>query len=475
MARVEAKRTGAQAPVRFLSLDEWSNALTGLGQMLRDKKTAAKAVYRGLLTQGECEEIYAVDKLHRRINDKLPDDATRRWIELEIPGAKPKDIKNINDEQDRLQIRQNVRKAWCWARRDGGSVIFINTGESEDALSKPLDVNRIQKLVNLLVISRWELFCSSTGVCKDISSPNFGNPDIYELRTTRQTKPGIKIHYTRLIRFDGEELPENLRRMNNYWHDSIFTGAYTALRNYGMSVSAAATLLSEFRQLYYYVKNLATNLGAGRKDNIRKRIEAQEMARSVLGSFLLDLDEEKIEANTITLAGFAETMNIVKESLMASSDMPHTILFNESPSGLGATGRSEQDAWYDHVHSQQEMYLPEKVDRIFEVMFSAKSGPTKGKVPEGWTYDFCPLSEPSGKEEAETEKLEAETAQIWIDNGILDSSEVRKKHFPDLKQLPEPERKEPEPNEPEEKQTGSNIQPKDTPPPAPGTGAPESS
>lgn len=432
---VKANRTGVQAPVRFTSLDEWQNAMTGLGQMLRDKKTSAKAVYRGLLTQSECEQIYAVDKLHRKIADKLPEDATRRWLELDIPDADDALKKNIQDEHDRLQIRQRVFEAWSAARINGGAALFINTGEKDEQLKEPLNPDKINSIINLVVLTRWELWCSSSDIETDIAEPNYGYPTTYELRPQGISKSGLKIHHTRLIRFDGEKLPEQLRRMNQYWHDSVFTGTYTALRNYGMSVSAAASLLAEFRQLYYYVKNLAASLGAGKKDVLRKRIEAQELARSVLGTFLLDLEEEKMESTSITLAGFADTLEIIKLALQANTEMPHTVLFNESPSGLGATGRSEQEQWYDSVSSQQEIYLSPKLDLLYDLIFRAKRGPTKGKVPEDWTYEYNPLWAPTDKEKAETEKLEAETAEIWIGNQVLESSEVREDYFPEKKQL----------------------------------------
>lgn len=439
MAGVQKTRAGAQAPVRFTTLDEWTNALTGLGQLLRDKKTASTSVYRGLLTQQNCEEIYASDSLHRKIAEKLPKDATRRWLELELPKTDDALEKRVQDEQDRLQIRQLVRKAWTWARVYGGACIFINTGEKDEALAEPLELKRIPEIKSLVVLHRWELWCGSTNIEQDISEPVYGYPRVYELRPQIGNKNGIKIHHSRLIRFDGEELPELLRRQNNYWHDSVFTGTYTALRNYGMSISAAASLLSEFRQLYYSVRNLATTLGAGKKDLLRTRLEAQNLARSLLGTFLLDLDEEKMESASVSLSGFAETMELIKLALQASTDMPHTILFNESPSGLGATGRSEQEVWYDYVHGEQENYLALRLDPLFEAMFAAKNGPTKGTVPDGWTYEFKPLWEPSEKERAETKKTEAETDQIYVDMSAKDPSEVREDRFPELGQMPEPD------------------------------------
>jgi hypothetical protein len=67
--------------------------------------------------------------------------------------------------------------------------------------------------------------------------------------------------------------------------------------------------------------------------------------------------------------------------------------------------------------------------RIIGLIFAASDGPTKGIVPKNFTVEFNSLYQEAPKEIAETRKIQAETDQINITNGVLLPSEVRASRF----------------------------------------------
>ena len=131
----------------------------------------------------------------------------------------------------------------------------------------------------------------------------------------------------------------------------------------------------------------------------------------------------------------------VQMRLVAASDMPHTLVLGDSPSGLGATGESEQDTWYDHVRNKQESELRPLIRRVMDCILADLNG---GKVPR-YTIDFNPLWQMNDKDKAEVRLKTAQADQIWYDVGAVGSKEIREGHFagtsfsPEIVLLEEPD------------------------------------
>lgn len=425
------QRTRMDARAHFMkelqNLDGWQNALTGMGIEGRDKRTATHASFSGPLNEQAVEQIYASGKLSRRIIDLLPRDATREFIRFKKEDQKTK------DEIDRIKVRSKVAEAWSKARIYGGSGILINTGDQVEQWKEPLDFKKVQKIFSLIVFNRHELQATTQDLEVNPNDENFGMPKqyTYQPRVTNSALNNVVIHHSRIVRFDGEPLPDIMQANNEYWGDSVFSSVLEELTDYNASYAGVATLVQDFRLLLYTIEGLSKDFAAGQESKIRKRVITMNLVRSILGTYVLDNDE-KLESLSPNVANLDKLLQEMKLRLQAATDIPHTILFNESPSGMSATGKSEERIWYDYVASNQEVYLQPKLDQIFKVMFLAKQGPTGGKEPKDWTYEFVPLWQLTEKEQAEVGKLNMETDKGYVEMGVLDSTQVRENRFPDI-------------------------------------------
>lgn len=430
-------------------IDGWSNVFTGLGERFKDKRLGAKiqAILSGEI---EVEQLYTADGLARKIIERLPLDGTREWINIEKAGT-PETIKKINDDMDRLQVQSKFTEAWTWGRLYGGAFIFPQVDDGLPAsqnmlnLEEPLDLNRIREVKNLIIFNRYELTVAGTDITSDLDDTNFGLPTFYRLATSHGSKQTVgKIHHSRLIRFDGKRLPRRLFINNQYYHDSAFTGIREVLADYSLGHGSIATVLQEFRVVVYKVKDLAEAFAAtaggdpdaDAEEAIKKRLAALNMSKSVIGAYVMD-QEEDIEVKSMTVQGVANLLKAIKERFQSVLDMPHTIIFGDSPSGLGATGRSEERVWFDQVKSTQTTFLSPRVDRMLEIMLAARKGPTGGKMPADFDWKFKALFQLTEMEEADLEKTQAESDQIRIDTGVLVEEEVRDRRFPDAGAKPE--------------------------------------
>jgi hypothetical protein len=105
------------------------------------------------------------------------------------------------------------------------------------------------------------------------------------------------------------------------------------------------------------------------------------------------------------------------------SGIPLVKLLGVTPSGLNASSDGEIRVFYDSIVASQARIGTPGVRRIGDVMQTHLFG----EVDPDITWQWNPLWEMSEKEAAEVRKINAETAQIEIDSGVLDPHEERQR------------------------------------------------
>jgi phage-related protein (TIGR01555 family) len=427
MAEANTARQSWLGASKRTVMDGWFNVITGLGTLQKDKRLGAEVEYSGL-KEKEVEQLYAADDVAASLVDILPEDAVREWIKFEFDTELGKAIEDYLDD---LKLSENLEVGWKWGRLYGGSAILINIDDSQD-LSLPLDLNRIRQIFSFVPLTRYEL--KPVKIEDDLTSHNFGKPILYEFNSRRNVISGKGsknrlIHHTRLIRFDGVQLPLGLHIANQHWGDSVLTRTYNAIRNYNTSNDAVATVLQEFNTGVLKIKNLAEMLAQGENASVQQRFEIISLAKSVCRAIVIDGESESYDNISASVSGIPDMLRTISQRLVVASRMPHTKILGESPSGLGATGESEIREWYDFVSRQQELILRPKIHKVLQIVFAARQGPSSGKEPETWSFEFSPLWQKSDKELAEIRKMQAETDEIYIRSQVVDPDEVAISRF----------------------------------------------
>ena len=125
--------------------------------------------------------------------------------------------------------------------------------------------------------------------------------------------------------------------------------------------------------------------------------------------------------------GFAQVPQLMAEQKLTTAQawgVPMTVFFGESPSGL-RSGDSDLDHWYDKLEDYREReYLP-SLEILLSAIFNAANGPTQGVEPEGWEIDPKAFGHLDQKEEAETDKVRAETLETLVNTGVVTAEEAR--------------------------------------------------
>ena len=408
-------------------MDGWKNILTGLGMKNRDKKVSSTLEWSGT-GQNDVESHYAMSDIAEKIVDYVVEEAFKKEVRFLSKDDNDEFNEEIHEYLKTFSFFPNYVQAAKYGRLYGAGFLVFGAQDSKmpnDELNK----EGIRSIDYLTTLHRYDLH--PTGVETDLSSKFFRTPKGYSLQgvSVDGGRHGGEVHPSRMIRFDGAFLPDLLYRSNNYYHDSVLTKVMDKIRDYDASFESVATLLQDFSQAKFKMKNLSNLLASGKEDLVMKRLELIDMKRSLVRAVVLDEGEE-FSRDTVNFTGVSDILGKFGEKLTAASNMPHTILLGEGSSGsLSGEGNSEMKNWYDFVKKKQmNEYKPTLVEAV-KIMLLAKDSPTKGKISEGFDLEFPPLEELSEKENAEVYKITAEGDEKYIVNQVLDPDEVAINRF----------------------------------------------
>jgi len=386
-------------------------AQLGTGQ---DKRASSKFVNNKRLSQDGNEEelnaMYRTDWLCGKVVDIVPDDMTREWRKFS-GEIEPDIIKDIMDEEDRLQLSFNFNLAHKWARLYGTAfiVMSIDDGQTPD---RPLDINNIKEgsLRHIKAIDRHRISNAEVIPVADPMNINFGMPEFYRFNET-----SIKIHHTRVLRFDGVRLPFDEFRKNNYYSDSVLDRLYEAITNFNTTADGSASMVYETNVDIMKVKGLMNYMQtADGEALLRKRFTLAGAMKSFNNMMLLDNDEDYQSKNN-TFAGLPDLLDRFALFLSAASDIPATRLLGSSASGLNATGEGDLKNYYDSIRSKQKQEYKPLLDHFDKIMAKNLGLPDDADLD----YEFNSLFQMTPKETADLQLVNAQRDQIYLDRSVI--------------------------------------------------------
>jgi len=404
--------------------DGWENVFTGLGISGRDKRTGASANYVRI-SEKNLENIYDSDDVGAKVVNMIPEEGTREWVTIKIPDNE-KIEKAMVDDQKRLQVKNKIAKAWKWKRLYGGAGVYLSVDDGLEP-HEPLNIHRLVKIKSLTVLHKFEL--QAQDINRDINDPNFGLPEHYHV-SPRAGESVAMVHHSRIIRLDGADISESSFITNGYWGDSVLARMYNVLRNFNLVHDSSASVIQDFNIGILKLKNLAELIGSDHDDAVKERLRLMNLSKSILGTVLLDADEESFENRSVPLANLDKVIDKVNERLVAATNMPHTkILGNGPKANLSGGGDSEEKDWKAQVSNLQVSEIEEPINKIMELQFLAKQGPTNGKIPEDWEWFFNPLWQPTQKELAEVRELMSKADFNYWKTGALSGAQIAEQRF----------------------------------------------
>ena len=401
--------------------DGMVNVLTGMGSG-RDKSQYTYTKPITFLVQEEIESLYG-EWLPRRIIDIYAEQSTRKGFKVLFGGEGPKAEEVVGVEQviEDLFILESLMLASKNSRLYGGSVIlmYIDDGRKAD---QPVDKKNIYRIEGLEVLDRYQI------------APVISEENIYDYSKATHyqiiagdliNQPNLTyIHKDRILRFDGDWLPYRIRQRNYGWGMSNLQVIYDSFRHYWTGLNSAATLLTEFDIFVHKIRGLAAMLGAGKEGQVKDRLIINDMSKSIYRGYAIDAEKEELEFISRNFNGIGEILEKLRVDIIGASKIPHTLLFGESPGGLGSTGRSEERDFAKTLADYQTATFKRPLKQLMEYILLSKNGPTNGKLPESWRIHFNDLYELNEREKADVRARVAAVDGRYIQLGVLHPQEV---------------------------------------------------
>ena len=407
------------------------NVITGLGVPTKDKTTATAISSRSLLTQTELEALYLAG-VPRRYVDAIADTLLRHQVTIKLGEEDGADNQSLIKDFD-TYLKDNrfhyaLAEVIKLQRLYGGAGLVLLVDDGLDP-AEPVNLSGIRSINGFIPLSRHEL------IPEDVSITDYSKPTYYRITTSQRLTPeqtatyvNVKIHNSRVARFDGLYLPWNIRSRNTGWGMSVLQLMWDAFKRYETAMSGLESMTSDSDLFVHKIPGLFQRLASGAEGDIRKRLEANSLSRSLYGGMVVDREEEVAFLNR-ALANISSASEPFIRDLQAVTGWPASILMGDSPGGLGKEGRFEERTWASLVEQWQEVYCRTPLTEIFTLIFSSSEGPTGGRLPDSWSVHF-----PSVFTETDLEKVGLRLQQAQIDStyaglGVINALEIRTARF----------------------------------------------
>lgn len=333
-----------------------------------------EAMYRSSWIVGQVVDVVAEDMTREGINIRGLDD--------------PEDANKIQQKLDDLEIWNELTNAIKWGRLYGGAIaVMLIDGQD---VSTPLDVNTVGKdqFKGLMVLDRWLVLPTLQDLVTEYG-PDFGKPKYYDVIADSLGLSNQSIHYSRVIRFDGVDLPYWQRVAENLWGQSVIERMIDRLTAFDSTTMGVAQLVYKAHLRTYKVKGLRAIIAAGGKafEGLVKQIEQIRLWQSNEGLTLMDAEDE-FATHSYSFAGLDAVLLQFGQQLSGASQIPLVRLFGQSPSGMNATGESDLSNYYDNINQQQERRMRSGLGKLLQVVSLSVLGKA---LPESFTFDFASL------------------------------------------------------------------------------------
>ena len=376
-------RTTPAKPVAQRTDDSFANFQARLGWGA-DNQTSASQYTLTYQSRNRVwlEAAYRGSWIVRAAVDAIPEDMTRAGIEMS--GLDPADTTRLEREMARLANWDQLCDTGKWAQLYGGCLgVMLIDGQD---LATPLRIQTVgrDQFKGLLVLDRW-MVAPPVGELVTELGPDLGKPKYYEVIAATAGLPTGRIHYSRVIRMDGEALPFYQRIAENGWGLSILEPMWDRLIAFDSATVGIGQLVYKAHLRVLQIEKLREILAVGgpAEAALRKQIEFTRFAQTNEGITLLDASDV-FNTHQYSFSGLDSVLIQFGHQLCGAIGVPYTRMFGQAPAGLNATGEGDMKQYHEKIKQRQERKLRNPLGRLLAVQARSRLGTA---LPEDFDFD----------------------------------------------------------------------------------------
>lgn len=256
----------------------------------------------------------------------------------------------------------------------------------------------------------------------DPSSIGFYEPTFWQVN-------GMRIHKSHLIIFKTEEVADILKPTYLYGGPSIpqkiYERVYAAERTANEAPMLALTKRTD-------VLTLDSTKALANQGKFDLKMQLWAYNRDNYGVKTVGLDE-KMEQFDTSLTDLDAVIMSQFQIVAAAANVPAVKLLGTSPKGFNATGEFEESSYHEELESIQTHDLQPLIERHHMLLIKSEIAPQFNIQPFPTTVIFNSLDAMTAKEEAELNKLKADTGAVLASVGAIDGMDERQRIINDPK------------------------------------------
>lgn len=382
---------------RKLTLDEFVNPLARSGAGMPNLLEATEyPLTRFTQNWQVLNSLYRSHWVVQKIINTIPQDMMKNGYDLQS-DINPDQIQKISKIIRQTRLHSKILNGLYWGRLYGGAAGIIMIDGEADRMDEPLDLDRVMPgaFKGLLIMDRWSGIQPSADLITDITDPDFGMPEYYEV-TLPEGQGVIRLHNSRVCRFSGREMPYLEKLAENYWGTSEMEHVFSELKkrdNVSWNI-ALLTFMANIRVMKMDgMEQLMAYGGGKQQEALYNTLEGLNMMLNNNGIQILGKDDS-YESHQYTFSGLGEVYDRFMMDVSGACGIPVTKLFGRSPAGMNSTGDADMDNYYDTIEQSQESQLRPVLDKLLPIVCMS----ALGAVPDDLDYIFNPVRRPSNDE-----------------------------------------------------------------------------
>lgn len=359
----------------------------------------------------------------RRMVEIIATESVRKFIKLQASGEDKADkIRLIEADMKKFGVRDAYRRMLESDGYMGRGHLFVDLGaDAPEELATPIGDGsdaaskakvRKGKLKGFKVVEAMWAYPSGYDAADPLSN------DWY--KPTHWLVQGKRVHRTRLLTFVGREVPDLLKPAYSFGGISLSQQVKPTVDNWLRTRQSVADLVNAFSVMVLKTQ-MGNTLGVA-DASVMDRAELFNDLRDNRGLMILNKETEDFANVSAQLGGLSDLQAQSQEHMAALPGIPLVKFFGLQPKGLNASSDGEMRSFFDWIASYNENGRP-----ILETIVNLIQINRFGEVDPEITVEFEPLWSMSDKELAEVRKIEAETAQVYADTGVITPAEERKR------------------------------------------------
>jgi hypothetical protein len=392
-------------------IDGWYNVVTGMGLQGFDKRVHTSFALNTVLDDQTLIDLYRAEGLATKIINIPIEDMIRKWFYIET-DSEGTIVKYLNKKG----IKKQIKSALKWGDLFGGSVLYIGIDDGRDA-EEPVNEEAILDIKFFEVYDKRSITWGPDDLYNNPKEAKYGKPKIYTINNPTTGQP-FQVHESRLLRFDGRELPDIEVNRNRGWNDSMLQSIVERLTGVCDSLCGVENINTDFILGVLKVSNLQALLGSREgEQKLQDRIKAMDLVKHILNTIVIDKNEEYERISSIGVSGLRELIDVLIDVVCGMTGIPRVKLIGDQSKGIGGGAEGNIRLYYDDIAARQEDDLYENLIKLVRYAAKSKACGFKGNT-EDLPIVFNTLWQPTMKEIAETRLLNAKADSVYVELGL---------------------------------------------------------